>query len=253
MFFQTETISNQQSQHVNVSSSPSDHERESTNARTIQSMTTTMMKTARTSLVFFTTAASSLRQVGAFSVLRTPNTFSKYASSKLASTSSTTPTRDRLFPEEVNVIYDSKCGVCKLEIDWLSRRDHRINSASTPKLKMTDLESDDYDPSDPANGNVSYAEALAAIHAVTSDGKVLKGVEVFALAYQQVGLGWLFAITKWPGIEPLVQFGYEIFAKYRTVLTRGSKMDSLIEAYEEKKVLEREKTAQDCETCKTNA
>jgi predicted DCC family thiol-disulfide oxidoreductase YuxK len=118
---------------------------------------------------------------------------------------------------------------------------------------MTDLESDDYDPSDPANGNVSYAEALAAIHAVTSDGKVLKGVEVFALAYQQVGLGWLFAITKWPGIEPLVQFGYEIFAKYRTVLTRGSKMDSLIEAYEEKKALEREKTAQDCETCKTNA
>jgi predicted DCC family thiol-disulfide oxidoreductase YuxK len=102
---------------------------------------------------------------------------------------------------------------------------------------MTDLESDDYNPSDPANGNVSYAKALADIHAVTSDGKLIKGVDVFALAYQQVGLGH---ITKWPLIEPVAQFGYEIFAKYRTVLTRGSSMDSLIEAYEEKKALEQE-------------
>jgi predicted DCC family thiol-disulfide oxidoreductase YuxK len=222
-------------------------------------MTMTMLKTARTSLVFCMTAASSLRPVGAFSALKAPHNSNKFASSKLAlrlasSSTTSTTTSDRLFPEQLNVIYDSKCGVCKLEIEWLSRRDHRINSASTPKLKMTDLESDDYNPSDPANGNVSYREALAAIHAVTSDGKVLKGVEVFALAYQQVGLGWLFAITKWPGLEPLVQFGYEVFAKYRTALTRGSSMDSLIEAYEEKKALEQEKkTAQDCETCKTNA
>ena len=235
------------------------NDRESTVAANVESITMTTMKTARASLVFCMTVASSLRPVGAFSALKTPRNFNKYASSKLelrlasSSTTSPTPTSDRLFPEEVNVIYDSKCGVCKLEIDWLSGRDHKINSASTPKLKMTDLESDDYNPSDPANGNVSYSEALAAIHAITSDGKVLKGVEVFALAYEQVGLGWLFAITKWPGIEPLVQFGYEIFAKYRTILTRSSSMDSLIEAYEEKKALEKEKTAQDCATCKTNA
>jgi predicted DCC family thiol-disulfide oxidoreductase YuxK len=219
---------------------------------------TTMMKTARTSLVFCMTAASSLRPVGAFLALKTPHNSNKIATSKLAlrlasSSTTSTSTSDRLFPEEVNVIYDSKCGVCKLEIDWLSRRDHRINSASTPKLKMTDLESDDYNPSDPANGNVSYKEALAAIHAVTSDGKVIKGVEVFALAYQQVGLGWLFAITKWPVLEPLVNFGYEVFAKYRTVLTRGSSMDALIEAYEGKKAMEQAKKAADCETCKTNA
>jgi predicted DCC family thiol-disulfide oxidoreductase YuxK len=118
---------------------------------------------------------------------------------------------------------------------------------------MTDLESDDYNPSDPANGNVSYPDALAAIHAVTHDGKVLKGVEVFAMAYQQVGLGWLFVITKWPVFEPVVQLGYEIFAKYRTSLTRGSSLESLVHAYEEKKSLEKEKKAQDCDTCNTKA
>jgi len=221
---------------------------------------TMMMKTARISLVFCMTATSSLRPVGAFVVLRTPHNYN-YGSSKLAirlaststSTSASTAPDRRLFPEQVNVIYDSKCSVCKLEIDWLSRRDQRINNCS-PKLKMTDLESDNYNPSDPANGNVSYREGLAAIHAVTNDGKVLKGVEVFALAYQQVGLGWLFAITKWPVFEPLVQVMYEIFAKYRTNVTRGSSLESLVQAYEEKKSLEQQKkSAQDCDTCKTNA
>jgi predicted DCC family thiol-disulfide oxidoreductase YuxK len=172
---------------------------------------------------------------------------------RLASSSTrSATTSDRLFLEEVNVIYDGKCGVCKLEIDWLSGRDNIMNSATgTPKLKMTDSESDDYDPSDPANGNVSYAEALANIHAVTSDGKVIKGVEVFALEYQQVGLGHM---SKWPGIGPLAQFAYEIFAKYRTVLTRGESIDSLLKAHEEKEALEQEKkAAQDCDTFKTNA
>jgi predicted DCC family thiol-disulfide oxidoreductase YuxK len=219
------------------------------------------MKTARTSLVLCMTAASSLRPVGAFAVLRTPHNSNTYGSSKLAlrlasssSSSSRSTTSDRLFPEQLNVIYDSKCSVCKLEMDWLSRRDHRINSPVTPKLKMTDLESDNYNSSDPANGNVSYPEGLAAIHAITHDGKVLKGVEVFAVAYQQVGLGWLFAITKWPVFEPLVQVAYEIFAKYRTNVTRGSSLDSLVQAYEEKKSLEQEKkAAQDCDTCKTKA
>jgi predicted DCC family thiol-disulfide oxidoreductase YuxK len=99
-----------------------------------------------------------------------------------------------------------------------------------------------------------YREGLAAIHAITHDGKVIKGVEVFAVAYQQVGLGWLFAITKWPVVEPLVQVAYEIFAKYRTNVTRGSSFDSLVQAYEEKKSLEQEKkAAQDCDTCNTKA
>jgi predicted DCC family thiol-disulfide oxidoreductase YuxK len=226
-------------------------------------MTTKIMKSARTSLVLCMTATSSLRSVGAFVVVKTPSNY-KYASSRssssssslalrLASSSTRSTTSDRLFPEEVNVIYDSKCSVCRLEIDWLSRRDQRMN-APTPKLKMTDLESAKYpyNPSDPANGNVSYGEGMAAIHAVTNDGKVLKGVEVFALAYQQVGLGWLFAITKWPVFEPLVQVAYDIFAKYRTNVTRGSSLDSLVQAYEEKKSLEQEKAAQDCDVaCKT--
>ena len=48
----------------------------------------------------------------------------------------------RLFPEEVNIIYDSKCNICKLEIDFLAKRDAEKINVGAPKLKMTDLESE---------------------------------------------------------------------------------------------------------------
>ncbi|KAI2507451.1 DUF393-like protein [Fragilaria crotonensis] len=50
----------------------------------------------------------------------------------------------RLFSEELSILYDSKCNVCKLEIDFLRRRDERLHGSST-RLKFTDLESEDYD------------------------------------------------------------------------------------------------------------
>jgi predicted DCC family thiol-disulfide oxidoreductase YuxK len=161
-----------------------------------------------------------------------------------------------LFPEAVNVIYDSKCNLCKLEIDWLSRRDERLN-APQRKLKLTDLESDDYDPNDPANGMVGYRQGMEAIHAVTPDGKVLKGVPVFSIAYEQVGLGWLFAVTQWPILSPIVKFGYDVFAKYRTYITRGSSVDDLVRIYEERQNLSKAQQTiledEDCEVCKTSA
>ena len=50
----------------------------------------------------------------------------------------------RLFPEEVNIIYDSKCNKCKLEIDFLAKRDAEKINVGAPKLKMTELESETY-------------------------------------------------------------------------------------------------------------
>lgn len=174
-----------------------------------------------------------------------------------ASTSSFSSTskiveNERLFAEEVNIIYDSKCNVCKLEIDFLARRDAEKINVGSPKLKMTDIEADDYDILDPANGGISYEEGMKAIHAVTSDGKVLKGVPVFSLAYEQVKLGWLFKITTWPVVKQLVDIGYNIFAKYRTNLTRGASVETLVQQYEEKKKLEQRIKDDDCEVCNTN-
>jgi predicted DCC family thiol-disulfide oxidoreductase YuxK len=163
---------------------------------------------------------------------------------RMASTSS------RLFEENLNIIYDSKCNVCKLEIDFLARRDQRMNNP--PKLKMTDLESPDYNPNDPANANISYAQGLASMHAVTADGTVLNGVPVFGKAYEQVGLGWLFAITTWPVVKTIADRGYTLFAKYRTNLTRNSSVEDLIQAYEERQNVKKA-GGEDCDVCQTKS
>lgn len=65
------------------------------------------------------------------------STTTKTTTKELSSPSSSlSQSNRRLFEENLNIIYDSKCNVCKLEIDFLSRRDQRMNNP--PKLKMTD-------------------------------------------------------------------------------------------------------------------
>jgi predicted DCC family thiol-disulfide oxidoreductase YuxK len=160
-------------------------------------------------------------------------------------TQSSSSAEQRLFPEELNVLYDSKCNVCKLEMEWLARRDTRINKKQ-PKLKLTDLEDPNFDAKDPANGGINYETGMSAIYAVTADGKILKGVPAFALAYEQVGLGWLWGVYNVQGIRQLFNWGYNVFAKYRTRLTRGSTLDELVALYKEKK---RQLEKDDCEAC----
>ena len=119
----------------------------------------------------------------------------------------------------------------------LARRDERLHG-SRRRIKLTDIESDNFDPNDRANGGVTYAKGMSAINAVYRDGRVIEGPQVFLKAYECVGLGWLFKFTEWPILKPAVHFGYELFAKYRTNVTRGSSLEELIAAYEEKKEIE---------------
>ena len=125
-----------------------------------------------------------------------------------------------------------------------------------PKLKMTDLEDENYDPNDPANANVSYAQGMKSMHAVTSDGKVLNGVPVFRVAYELVGLGWLFAITTWPVVKTIADWGYDFFAKYRTQVTRSSEVEELIRVYEERQKVKMAAATineADCDVCHTKS
>mmetsp|Transcript_559 Transcript_559/g.1258 ORF Transcript_559/g.1258 Transcript_559/m.1258 type:complete len:93 (+) Transcript_559:835-1113(+) len=79
---------------------------------------------------------------------------------------------------------------------------------------------------------------MSAINAVYRDGRVIEGPKVFLKAYEFVELGWLFKFTEWPVFKPAVDIGYKLFANYRTNFTRGSSLDELISAYEEKKNIE---------------
>lgn len=169
----------------------------------------------------------------------------------LRSVTSSTSTPDRLFPEELNILYDSKCNVCNLEINFLRRRDQKLNG-DQPKLKFTDLESSRYDDQDPANAFVDYEKGMKAMHAVKPNGKLMVGVPVFSEAYKQVNLGWLFAITRVPGFNWLADRGYDLFAKYRTIITRGKSVDNLVEVYKEKRLLmekQKDRANSECDSC----
>lgn len=129
----------------------------------------------------------------------------------------------RLFPENLNVLYDSKCALCQIEINFLQKKDkHR-------RIRFTDIESADFDESDPKNGNVSYEVAMRRLHAIRSNGEVLHGAEVIRAMYTEVGLGWWYAFTKLPIIRTIVDAAYDVWADYRTVITRGESLRSILD------------------------
>lgn len=183
---------------------------------------------------------------------RVVRTQSMLFSSAATETSTTSSNRnrnsERLFPEEINVLYDSKCNVCKLEMDWLVSRDIRLNGPDNRKLKLTDLEDDNhpFDPTDPCNGGINYAKGMAAIYAIKHDGSVYKGVPVFEMAYDQVGLGWIWKINQIPAANRFLEWGYNIFAKNRTRITRRASLEELLALNAAKKKAEEE---DDCEAC----
>ena len=112
----------------------------------------------------------------------------------------------RLFPQELNLIYDSKCGVCQWEVDFLRSRD------SEGRLTYTDLESEDFEEGVPRNGYLTYEAALASFHAVRADGTLLKGMPVFQEAYAAVGLGWVWSVYNNPLAARFLDLGYSLFA-----------------------------------------
>ena len=81
--------------------------------------------------------------------------------------------RPPLFEEELNLIFDSKCGVCQWEVDFLRERD------SEGRLRFTDLEALDFEEGVARNGYLDYESALASFHAVRRNGELLSGMPVF--------------------------------------------------------------------------
>lgn len=134
----------------------------------------------------------------------------------------------RLFKEDLNVLYDSKCSLCLFEISMIAKLD------SNMRIKFTDIEDDKYEPSNPENGNISYEQAMTSMHAVKSNGDIIVGVPVFQEMYSTVGLGFLFAFTKYAFLRKLASHAYDLFAAYRTQVTRGRSVSQLVAERNEK-------------------
>ena len=117
------------------------------------------------------------------------------------------------------MLYDGGCPLCLREVSFLRRRDQR------GRLAFVDVDAPNYNPE--AWGGISYRQAMARIHAIRSDGTVLMNVAVFREAYRLIGLGWLYAPTTWPLIQPLVNRLYDIWAGKRLQWTGRADLETL--------------------------
>jgi len=89
-----------------------------------------------------------------------------------------------------------------------------------------DIADDNYIPE--AHGGVDFETAMGRIHAVLPDGTLIKNMEVFRRVYETLGMGWVYAATKWPIIGPILDRLYEIWADLRLALTGRPDLNMIV-------------------------
>ncbi len=122
---------------------------------------------------------------------------------------------------QIKLLYDGECPLCLREVNFLRQKD-----AGQGKVKFVDIASEDYSPED--NQGIDYETAMATIHAILPDGKVIKNVEVFRRVYEILGMGWVYAITKIPVIGFIADKIYGIWAKFRLQLTGRDDLATIV-------------------------
>lgn len=113
---------------------------------------------------------------------------------------------------KIKLLYDGQCPLCLREVNFLRRRD-----AGRGLVEFVDIDGEAYSPA--ANGGVDFETAMGRIHAVLPDGTVIKNVEVFRQVYEVLGMGWIYAATRWPLIGSVVDWLYGVWADRRLALT----------------------------------
>ncbi len=113
----------------------------------------------------------------------------------------------------MTLLYDGACPVCSLEIDHLRERDR------TGRLVFIDIAASGFDP---APHGATLEAMRSAIHGRLADGRLLTGVPVLSLAYEAVGLGWLWTPATWGPLRPLADAGYRVFARHRQAISSAA-------------------------------
>ncbi|KAM3380962.1 putative protein, chloroplastic [Capsicum galapagoense] len=139
---------------------------------------------------------------------------------------------------KIKMLYDGECPLCMREVDMLRERNKSYGT-----IKFLDISSDEYRPEE--NQGLDYETVMGRIHAVLSDGTVVTDVEAFRRLYEAVGLGWVYAITKYEPIATIADTVYGVWAKYRLQITGRPSLEEVLEARRKK-----EEMCKDSKACK---
>lgn len=122
---------------------------------------------------------------------------------------------------KIKLLYDGDCPLCLREVDFLQKKD-----AGRGLVAFVNIADDAYDPAE--HGGVSFEDAMGRIHAVLPDGAVVQNVEVFRQVYSVLGMGWIYAPTRWPIVGALVDWAYSVWADWRLRLTGRPDLATLV-------------------------
>lgn len=125
-------------------------------------------------------------------------------------------------PWKIKLLYDGQCPLCLREVNFLQKRD-----AGRGLIKFVDISDLNYHPED--HGGISFEAAMGRIHALLPDGTIIQNLEVFYQIYQVLGLGWIYAPTRWPLIGPMMNALYKIWADWRLTLTGRPNLATLVQ------------------------
>ncbi|KAI3963345.1 hypothetical protein MKW98_022767 [Papaver atlanticum] len=138
--------------------------------------------------------------------------------------SKTSPENENLSGNwKIKMLYDGDCPLCMKEVNLLTERNKMYGT-----IKFVDISSEDYSPED--NQGIDYKTAMGTIHAIQSDGTVVTSVEAFRRLYEEVGLGWVYAVTKYKPIGVVANAVYAVWAKYRMQITGRPSLENVLEA-----------------------
>lgn len=112
----------------------------------------------------------------------------------------------------LTLYYESACPLCNAEMSNLMLRNQG------GQLRFADVSAPGF--ADVPEG-ATMQDLLALIHARTADGRLIKGVEVFELAYRAVGLDWISAALRLPVLRPLADWGYPFWRATATAFRAG--------------------------------
>ena len=116
-------------------------------------------------------------------------------------------------------LFDGGCPLCLKEVKFLKKKDVLNN------IRFVDINSPDY------NSNffqgITYSEAMSNLHGILENGEIIKGLDVLAISYELIGLGWIYFPLKIQYLSNILRFVYKYWAKYRLQITGRSDIEKL--------------------------
>eukprot|EP00930_Biecheleria_cincta_P016911 TRINITY_DN13599_c0_g1_i1.p1 TRINITY_DN13599_c0_g1~~TRINITY_DN13599_c0_g1_i1.p1 ORF type:complete len:373 (+),score=60.19 TRINITY_DN13599_c0_g1_i1:26-1120(+) len=141
----------------------------------------------------------------------------------------------------INLLYDGDCPSCMKQVEFLRKRMDE-NPEYEGLVRLTNLQSPDYDPE--AHGGIVFEDGMRHIHAITREGEVITGMDVFRRIYSIVGMQWVYDVTTLPVVGAFFDWLYDWFSEYRL---RAAGREDILESVHNHQLKIQELSTTECE------